>query len=455
MTPWRFRLRRRRAASQRAVVMILSLWIVVVLSILASSLAFDVQVNSKLALLQKQQFIAYYLARSAVAVGMTNLQNDRLIDFQENPNQQYDALSDVWAQPDLKEKDREIKLGKGTYQCEVADEEGKININRATPRLLKAIFEYYGYEPPESDDIANAIYDFKDADDKVSNQAGGADAQKASAAASATGTEKENEYYDSLGSAREKRTKTAEAPTYICANEDLLTIEELLDIYGVDPKTFYGYDPESEEAKEEKVRNDIALGKHVTERKKTSKKKKELPLNEILTVDGNNRINLNTASEEVLTILMYAGSNCKDLPTAEAAANNIAEYRGTAHKGKSGDADQAFHSLPDVAKVPGLNQQAVMSLSQGAVGINIGWLSDHYAITGIGRLGNVKKTIKVIVERKLDQYNPDDASLVNKKSGGARGSFASRGGVRKKSSSGKEEDNFIRIPAIRVKKWVE
>src|SRR5690349_7580144 len=71
---------------RKAVILVITLWIVVVLGMIASSLAFDVQVGSKLTLLQKEQFFAYNLAKSAVAVGMTHLQNDMIIDYQENPN---------------------------------------------------------------------------------------------------------------------------------------------------------------------------------------------------------------------------------------------------------------------------------------------------------------------------------------------------------------------------------
>ena len=110
-------------ARRKAVTLVLTLWMVVVLGVIASSLAFDVQVNSKLAMLQRNQFLAYNLAKSAIAVGMTHLQNDLLIDHQENPGQEYDAMSDVWAQPDRREKDVEVELSGGTYEVEVIDED--------------------------------------------------------------------------------------------------------------------------------------------------------------------------------------------------------------------------------------------------------------------------------------------------------------------------------------------
>ena len=104
---------------RRAVVLILVLWIVVVMGVIASGLAYEVRVNTKLALIQKRQFIAHTLARSAVAIGMTHLQNDLLMDHEENPQQMFDAFCDVWAQPDRRDKEVEVELGEGTYQLEI------------------------------------------------------------------------------------------------------------------------------------------------------------------------------------------------------------------------------------------------------------------------------------------------------------------------------------------------
>src|SRR5690606_22710958 len=94
----------------RAAVLVLTLWIIVVLGVISSSLAFDVQVGSKLAMLQKEQFVAYNLAKSAIAVGITHLQNDSIIDYAENPNQPYDAFSDVWAMRDIRDKERIVSV---------------------------------------------------------------------------------------------------------------------------------------------------------------------------------------------------------------------------------------------------------------------------------------------------------------------------------------------------------
>lgn len=424
-------------ARNKASVLTLTLWMVVVLSVIATTLAFDVQVNSKLALLQKQQTIAYNLAKSAVAVGMTHLQNDMLIDFQENPNQPFDAMSDVWAQPDRRrEKDMEVELGKGTYQVDVVDEEGKINIRFASQKLLKALLEYYGYEPPESDDIAYSIMDWRDGDDMAQGQGAG---------------QRENEYYSSMLGQRINSRTTAESLIYQCANEDFLTIEELMDVAGVTPELFYGYDPESEEAREQKVRDDIALGKSGYQPRRKAGKK-GLAMKDIITVRSTGRINLNTASVEVLTILLYAGNNCTDMDAAENAAENIEDYRGTGKKTKAPDPDDAFKSIADLQKVPGMNQQVVGQLSAaGSLGLQIAFHSSVFSVTGVGRMNNSQKSITAIVQRELNRYNPDDARLAGAKDN-SRGSGASR---RRTRRGDKEEDSTIKVPAVRVLQWIE
>lgn len=430
--------------TRRAAVLVLTLWMVVVLGVIATTLAFDIQVNSKLALLQKEQLIAYNLAKSAIALGMTHLQNDMLIDFAENPNQQFDAMSDVWAQPDRREKDKEVKLGKGTYQLEIEDEESKININVASQRLLKAMLEFYGYEPPESDDIANAIVDWRDRDDICVSAAG----------------EKENEHYSALLGQRIKSGTTADELIYQCRNEPFLTIEELLDVYGITPELFYGFDPAKREEAEKAARDRIAQGKRAVVKKISRYRREPKPLREIVTVRGNGRVNLNTASLEVLTILAYAANNCTNMEAAEAAAESIVQFRGDPERGKRPDPDNAFHSLADLAKVPGLNAGTMAQLSAaGALGVQIGFRSSTFMITGIGRVGNTTRVVRALVSRNLDTYNPEDARLLSNKgkigSDRRRGSFAGRRLGKQREAGDQVDDNLVRIPAIRVLQWME
>ncbi|MBX7245890.1 MAG: general secretion pathway protein GspK [Candidatus Sumerlaeaceae bacterium] len=432
---------------QKAMIMVLTLWIVVVLGVLATSLAFDVQVNSKLALMQREKFQAYNLARSAVALGMVNLQNDMLIDYQENPNQPVDSFADVWAMRDRREKDVEVEMGKGTYEVQIVDEEGKININRASASLIKTILEYYDYEAPDSETIANAIVDWRDADDM----------------ALGTNPGKENEVYSAMGGQKISSKTLPEELAVQCPNEDYLTIEELLDVFdnlGVDREIYYGYDPDAEEARELKMRNDVAMG-HTTRDKSKRKvrgKKEQLALKDILTVQGSGRININTASEEVLTILFAAATGGSNFETAAATARSICDYRGDRKTGHAPDPEDAFKSAADLAKVSGVDQKLVGSLgNSGALGVQIGFSSNVFTVTGIGRVGSQKQTVSVLVNRFLETFNPDDAQLTSNK-GSLRGR-ASRGNMRSRISrtggANGATDNLIRNPSIRVLQWME
>lgn len=428
---------------RKAVVLVLTLWVVVVLGVIAASLAFDVQVGSKLTLLQREQFVAYNLAKSAVAAGMTHLQNDILIEQQENPNQLYDAFSDVWAQPGVREKDIEIEIDKDhedrTYEFQIADEEGKIPLNQASPRVLKAMLEYYGYEAPDSDDVAAAIVDYRDQDDMSAGAPG----------------EKENEHYSvALGQKVSQKTLPDEL-AYRCPNEPFLTIEQLLDVYGIDPGVYYGYDPEEKEEKELKIRNAGAQGRRTAVSRDRKRKEEPLALKDIVTVltPNSGKVNINTAPVEVLTILIHAATNFASIDASRTTAESIVEFRGTAKKGKAPNPEDAFKSLPDLGKVPGVNMDAFNQM--GGMGIQPAFSSGTFSITGIGRTARAVRTITAVVERKMEVYNPDDARLAgksNSKRDRPKIKKERRGSVKAK---GEQNDNYIRIPAIRIVQWTE
>jgi hypothetical protein len=233
----------------------------------------------------------------------------------------------------------------------------------------------------------------------------------------------------------------------------------LLDVFGITPELYYGYDPADLEAQEAAIRERLTAGKKVVMRKSSRKRNERRPLRDIITVRGSGRINLNTASQEVLTILFFAANNASNLETAEAAAESIVKFRGGPGTNKRPDADDAFKSLADLSKVPGLNSALLAQLSSaGALGVQMTFRSSVFRITGIGRVGGTAKVVQAIVTRNLDTYNPDDARLLSNrgKLGGRaaeRGGFASRGRLGRNRRD--EVDNFIRIPAIRVLQWIE
>jgi len=421
---------------KRAVILVLTLWIVIVLGVIAASLAFDVQIGSKLTLIGREQFIAYNLAKSGIAMGMTHLQNDLLIEQQENPNQLYDAFSDVWAQPDRREKDFEVVLNKDredrTYEVEVTDEEGKIPLNHAGPKLLRAMMEYYGYEQIDAEEIAAAIVDYRDPDDMAANAPG----------------EKENEHYSAALGQRISNDMTADQLAYRTSNEPFMSVEQLLDVYGIQPEIYYGYDPEEQGERDLAARDAIAQGRKSSSRDRSKRgRRKVLPLKDIVTVYTRGQINMNTAPEEVLSIVAHAATNFAALDAARTTAKSIVDFRGG--RGRP-DPDNAFKSLPDLGKVPGVDLNAFNQL--GGMGVQPGFHSETFAVTGIGRTARAQRTITAIVDRRLEVYDPNSARLRGTREG-VRQPRTRRS--RRGSSRDGQNDDYIRIPAVRVKQWIE
>lgn len=433
----------------RAVVLVLTLWIIVVLGVISSSLAFDVQVGSKLAMLQREQFVAYNLAKSAIAVGVTHLQNDSIIDYAENPNQMYDAFSDVWAMRDMRDKDRVVEVDKDypdrTYEVQIVDEESKIPINHANFKVVKAMMEYYGFESPDSDDLAYAIIDYRDQDDMAGGEPGAY----------------ENEYYSAELGQRVSDDMPADQLLYRTPNEPFLTTDQLLDVYGLNqfPDIFLGYDPEEEAEEQQAIRDAIAAGRTLRARRerKRGRDRDNLPMKDIITVSTGNpgRVNINTAPVEVLTILIHAATDFASIESAKAAAESIVDFRGD-NKNRAPDPDTAFKSIADVQQVPGVDVNALNQLQ--SLGIQPAFKSETFRIFGVGNTRRAQRVVEAVVERKLEVYNPDDASLSSNRE---RGSSRRQRGERRERRRGgnrpsdRPDDNYIRIPAVRVVQWLE
>jgi type II secretory pathway component PulK len=459
----------------RGAIMVLVLWTIVVMAVLASTLAFDVQVNSRLARLQRDQFLAYNLARSGIAAGMTDLLNDAVIDAVEDPERPFDGLGDVWAQPGIREENRRIRLGTSgperaragtirfntpTFEYEVRDEEGKIPLNAASPQLLQAVFEIYGMDPEDALFLAAAVADFRDADDIAQ-------------ARDAAGM-KENEYYSGL-MGQDLRSLASTGDFLVrMPNEPFHSLDQLMDVPGFPAHLFYGFDPQ-DAVTAAALRNRVGdlPGSNRRRPQAGAGRRQMAPMRDIFTVRtfgtaASNRININTAPTEVITALLYAVNNDRNLGTARSAAQALSRYRGDDRSGGGMKREDAFKGPEDLAKVGEANLGALTALIDGAgtLGVAIALRSEHYEITGIGRIGNAEKVVTCWVWRSIDVFNPDDPRLIPVKEarrsifssnriGSARSLSGPNRGNRAAGTRGGPTDNFVRIPAIRVMGWIE
>lgn len=146
---------------KKAQVLIISLWILVILTILAISIGHRVSLGLRLSQYQKDKLRAYYLAKAGVNRAITELEKD---------TNSYDALTESWA--DNKEVFEKISLnenqnefatvsytlkenGREESKFGVIDEERKININTMPQGLLEILLDKVGII--NSSELANNI----------------------------------------------------------------------------------------------------------------------------------------------------------------------------------------------------------------------------------------------------------------------------------------------------------
>lgn len=133
-----------------------------------------------------------------------------------------------------------VPLYRGEVEIRITDEQAKININLITPERLRNVLEYIGVESDIQNTLIDSLADWIDPDDL--HHANGA----------------ESDYYEEYG--------------YKAKDRALDTVEELLLVKGYSDEILYGSD---------------------TYR----------ALSPFLTVYGNNAININTVSAEVMRVL--------------------------------------------------------------------------------------------------------------------------------------------------------
>ncbi|HUT26103.1 MAG TPA: hypothetical protein VM492_17355, partial [Sumerlaeia bacterium] len=154
---------------RRATVLILTLWIVLILSLLATTLAYEMQIEMQLTGAHRDEFVAEQLARIGVSRAVVDLRNDSLMDGATDftRRRQFDALGDVWAGT-LGPREIEIELpGEdevfGTCQIMIVDEESKLSLNGMKPdwrNVMRNLLLLLDVDEDDAKQLADAIWDW-------------------------------------------------------------------------------------------------------------------------------------------------------------------------------------------------------------------------------------------------------------------------------------------------------
>jgi len=184
--------------SERGAALLLVMWVGTLFSLVLTGFAFSMRVESDAARNFQDHARAMLLAESGITEAMAELVNVRQ---GRNPNA--GGFRPIRIGP--------RRLGTGTYQVLITNEEGKISLNHASETVLRRLLEQSGVKDASlQETIAASILDWRDSDDV--ERVGGA----------------ESEFYQS-GSR-----------PYTAKNGPFARVEELLAVRGMTPEILYG-----------------------------------------------------------------------------------------------------------------------------------------------------------------------------------------------------------------------
>lgn len=233
---------------EKASILIISLWILAILSMFAIGIGHKLSLQVRLLDNHLDSVRAFYIAEAGI--------KRAIAERQKQP--QNAIYSDSFNQPWLNNEAvfKDVEFGDGTYTVEsvdiaglygMSDEQGRININTintASFDVLKALLKEEMQDQEAAAGIAAAIIDWRDEDNEVFQDP---DTKILIGA--------EDAYYQ------------IQDPPYKCKNSRFDTVEEMLLVRGVTPEIFYG-------------------------------------IIKFITVYGNSTVNINTAPKPVLIAVL-------------------------------------------------------------------------------------------------------------------------------------------------------
>ena len=329
-------------------VMVLVIWIVLVLTVIAYSLAYEMRISIKMTGQGQKRLKAQGLARAGLARAVMDLRNDRLLALADNSNNN-DTLGDVWAKPEGK---TDVPYGGGFYNVLIVDEERKLNVNALMPNsavVLQYLLEEVGGMKKEVAEVAaNAIIDYKDPD---SIPIGGKGAN-------------EIEYYTDWAQ-KIMRRNIERNWVFRPKNDMLLTLSEMLDIPGITPEILYG--------------NPEGMPEDPFEKTLLKKRTESKALIDYLTANSAGQLNLNTCPVKLLEAVLYGATKDK---TAVKWADKIDKARQDFFRKKSTDGGVGLNGMQALIQ-EGIPAEIVGAMEKA---IPIGFNSTFFTITSRGRI---------------------------------------------------------------------
>jgi len=187
----------------RGIALIMTLWVLVLLSVVALQFSAATRTDSLLMRNFKGDLQARYIAMSAMESAKAYILTDP-----DNTVDYVDAEGRFHTDEDREPYGGNATVGNMSVEVAISDEDSRLNINLATERVLTQALSLAGVEPENAAKLTDALHDWLDPDDL--HRLNGA----------------ETDYYTALG--------------YPAKNGDLNVPEELLLVKDFSPEMYYG-----------------------------------------------------------------------------------------------------------------------------------------------------------------------------------------------------------------------
>lgn len=273
--------------------LMVALWVLLILSLLISGFAFEMHVEAGVTSYYRKRIKAQYLARAGVEwakVLLARTKDASEEDIIEEGEEEDLAVNALRLTRGVAVRGLKKELGRGFFTLDVVPEEGRRNVNTLSDDEWKEMLDQSNVPEDRWDELIDCFRDWIDGDDNHR----------------LSGAESDDPFY--------------EEREYECKNAPLNTVDELLMIKGFDAAVVYGQPAEFED---EEPMTGIA---------------------DKLTVWGSGKVNVNTASREVLLSM---------LDIDEWAVDAILDGR-SGIDGEMGTVDDGFESVNEVVSVAGL-----------------------------------------------------------------------------------------------------
>ncbi|MFA6563953.1 MAG: general secretion pathway protein GspK [Verrucomicrobiia bacterium] len=339
-----------QAGRRHGAILIVVLWVVLLLSLMVSTFAFTMHIETRLTSYHNRELRAKAMAMAGIEfekallaakvnkAGQVNSSDGSVRQFSSTAADYY---MEPWRNnPDLIDRAITGNAEDGTFTVQVVDEQSRLNANVITPEQWKTLLRLSGADTETSNMIVDSIGDWIDKDS----------ASKLNGA--------EDDYYMALSS--------DQGGPYHCKNASLDRIEELLLIRGMTPDIFYGHQ-----------------GQSATEATYTG-------LAQFLTTLPFIKINVNTASSQAL--------QCVPGVTAQ-LAEQLIRYR----QGDDGiDGTDDDKPLQDAGAIANVWSGTMSRNEMRALANYLDVSSSFFTIYSTGAVGNVRRMIVATLFRNTD-----------------------------------------------------